>query len=118
MLELKKDELGNFYELKIDGKVTRQELLEVFSLMEQAFKMEKKIKLLKWVHNFNGLELAGLWDDLKFAFGHWNDYEKVAVVTNKKWMGNIANIVTPLYPCPVEVFDESNRESARDWLAE
>lgn len=58
-----------------------------------------------------------LWKDFKFGLPHLNDITHVAVVTDTQWMQTYSTAVDSVLSAEVKVFDRSQIEQAREWLA-
>lgn len=108
----------NIAELLVDGKVCREDFDAVIPKMEKLIGEYGKVRFLEEIRSFGGVELGVLWDDMKFAFGHLKDFERVAVVTDKRWIKNWSKLGTIFLKADVEVFDLDELEKAREWLRE
>jgi len=106
----------NIAELVVDGKVTRQDFEDIAGRMEKLIEEHGRVRLLEEIRSFGGFELSVLWDDMKFAFGHLKDFERVAVVTDKGWIKNWSKFGNIFIKADVRVFEPSQIEDARAWL--
>ena len=64
---------------------------------------------------FEGLTMGALWDDAKVGFGDLKAWEKVAVVSDKEWLGHMVKAFSWMMPGEVRVFRLSEFDAARDW---
>jgi hypothetical protein len=59
-----------------------------------------------------------MWEDTKLLFGHWGEWDRVAVVTDKTWIGEAMRMFAPFFPHPVRVFPNDNFADAKRWIVE
>jgi hypothetical protein len=68
--------------------------------------------------DFHGADLHAVWDDLKFGFKHYGDFERIAMVGNRKWEKWMVQMSKPFTKAKVRYFDVSQVENAWAWLRE
>ncbi len=85
--------------------------------VEAKLKEHRKIRLLYHLDDdFSGFEAQALWDDAKVGLQHLTAWEKIAVVSENKWMRGATKVFGFLMPCPVKVFDGDRLSEATAWL--
>lgn len=113
------DPENHIVEITIDGKVSREELTEALEAFDTLLNEWEDIRVLKRVDSFKGMELMAWVDDFRFAFENIKNYKKikkVALVTDKEWIENIAKFTQFLTPGEVKVFENEDIDEARVWL--
>ena len=107
---------------RASGKITRDEYHEmmkpIYALLEQG----GPVNLLFAVdHDFSGLELAALWEDMKAAgsvgLKHRSAWKKMALLTDKDWIRHGAAGFGWLAPGELRVFDLGQTAEAMAWLS-
>ncbi|CAN5632840.1 hypothetical protein BH09BAC4_BH09BAC4_14110 [soil metagenome] len=58
------------------------------------------------------------WEDLKADATYLSAFEKAAVVTDKEWVGWLANLGNLFPNLTIKVFPFSQREQAIDWISQ
>jgi hypothetical protein len=111
MIEIMQETEGNTLVVKATESLTRQDYENVFMpQLNQLIDKFGKIKVIVYLaENFTGWELGAAWDDAVFGIQHRHDFEKIAVVSDKKWIewatkigsyfidGQIANFTLPQF---------------------
>jgi len=103
-------------EVIVQGKLEKHDYQDFIPGVEKRIKTHGKISLLLNVSNFHGWSLGALWEDLKFDARHYNDVERLAMVSrnsDKKWMVTISR---PFTAAEVRFFPEDAHETARKWV--
>lgn len=76
-----------------------------------------QVKLLILAEQFSGWGEEGDWGDLTFMYEYDPYIEKIAVVTNEKWKGEILMFLgAGRRQAAVEFFLPGETQAARDWL--
>jgi len=77
-----------FMELKAVGKLTHEDYAIITPMLESAIAgiNHPEINVLIDATKFEGWELRALWNDFKLGLKHGQEFQKVAIVGNKKWM--------------------------------
>jgi hypothetical protein len=57
-----------------------------------------------------------LWEDIKFDAKHFRDFERIAIVGERKWEPGMALFCKPFTTASVRYYDESEIGEAREWL--
>ena len=116
MLSYAEDTENKIVELTIDGLIKKDEFDEVSKKLEQRMNDWGPLRVLKRVDSFKGIEPSALLKDLQFAFKHFRDVKKVAIVTDKEWVEKLAEMTKFLSPCEVRCFENEDIDKARVWL--
>jgi hypothetical protein len=108
---------------RASGKITRDEYQEMMRPIYAALERGEKLNIyLELADDFDGLDLAALWEDMKAAVSvgleHRSSWQKMALVTNKDWVRHAAAVFGPLAPGELRVFDLNEADEARAWIAQ
>jgi hypothetical protein len=113
------DPEAHIIEMTIGEKVGREELNNLFKEIEGPLHEWDKIRVLKRVDALPEMETMAWVDDFKFAFKNFASFkkvDKVAVVTDKAWIAKYSELMGPVIPAEVKVFENEDIDEARSWL--
>ncbi|MDH3590871.1 MAG: STAS/SEC14 domain-containing protein [Planctomycetota bacterium] len=108
----------NIIEFVIAGAITRDNLAPLLAACEKIIAEHGKIRMLKQVRSIGHVDLAAVWENLRFGFHHLKDLERVAAVADQAWMGNLAKLANPFLSAEMRFFTTDRIEDARAWLRE
>ncbi|MCA8982105.1 MAG: STAS/SEC14 domain-containing protein [Planctomycetes bacterium] len=120
MIELRPNQPEGIVEFEASGKVTGEDYDTVLvPAIELAAQRGDGIRLLAhYGPRFEGYDLGGVIGDTKLGLRHWSGFERVAVVTDVKWLRHLVAGIGFALPCPLRVFSDAELESARLFLRE
>jgi hypothetical protein len=118
MLSLTEQAGGKILNVKISGKLSKEDYQEFVPRVEKLIKDHGRIRMLVTMHDFHGWEMGALWEDIKFDIKHFGDIERLALVGDSKWEAGMAKFCKPFTKAKIEYFDETKAERAREWIAE
>lgn len=89
----------------------------VIPAMEAAFAAHEKARLLYYLGpEFESFTGAAMWDDAKIGMQHISHMERVAIVTDKDWMRNMAKVLGFAWSGEVRVFSNDELADAKAWI--
>lgn len=105
-----------FLTLKAVGKLTHEDYLIITPMIESALEGVKtpKIKVFFDASDFEGWEVRAAWDDFKLGVKHSREFEKIAILGNKRWQELTAKIGSWFISGESKYFEDT--EKAFDWL--
>ncbi|MGK0498593.1 MAG: hypothetical protein ACJAYG_000224 [Oceanicoccus sp.] len=105
-----------YLRIKIVGKLAHEDYLIIVPMLENALAgIDKpRIKVLVDALEFNGWELRAAWDDLKLGLKHGREFEKIALVANKRWEKMMAKVGGWFIAGDMQSFDDNKQ--AIKWL--
>jgi hypothetical protein len=103
-------------EIDISGRVSTEEFDATATKLETFIKRHGKVRVLEVIRDFEGMDAAALWHDLKFSLRHLNDFSRCAIVSDAKFLSIWSAIAEPFIDCEVAYFPPEEVEAARDWL--
>jgi len=99
------------------GKVTHDDYRRVLIPAAEAMMAKGPVRMLFVIGaRFTGYDLEAMWDDSVFGLKHWHDFERLALVTDHKWMRAAISVFTPLIPAEVRLFKLNERAQAQAWI--
>jgi hypothetical protein len=123
MIERITDVPENVIAFRASGTVTGPEYHEFVDPVREAVAAGRTVNyLFVTAPDFSGLDMSALWQDVKTAGSmgmgrrgvHWGRF---AVVTDKDWIRHSISAFGWIYAGELRVFDESELEQAKTWVA-
>ena len=105
--------------IRVSGKISGSDMEAVFSQAKEKIARFGSIVVFEQIDSFTGVELAGIKEEFHYLreMGLAN-IDKVAVVTDKKWIEVIANIEDKLFrSIDIECFSLQQKDAAIAYLA-
>ena len=65
---------------------------------------------------FSGIDAGAVWEDLKIGVEHLSRWERVAVVTDVRWIQHTLEAFRFLMPGRLRIFDTNRTDEARAWI--
>lgn len=115
MISIKTNESENIIEVEVNEKITARDIEEFENYFNQKKENHDQINLLMVVNEM-GYSLQGLVKDFKFDTNHWKEFNKVAVLSDKKWIELGAKMVEYLPKVEIEHFNPDEKDKAINWL--
>jgi hypothetical protein len=111
---------GETLGFRLSGKVDRDEYFQLLDPVKERLERGEKVSfLVETAPDFDGIDLAALWEDVKRApsigLKYRSSWERMAVVTDKDWMRNAIAAVGWLVPGEIRVFEPGELEDAKTW---
>lgn len=86
--------------------------------VESRLNQSDKVRIFCYLGpEFSGFSAGAMWDDLKMALRHLKSWEKIAVVTDKRWINSGVSTFQNVIPCPIIVFNNEQYDQAKTWIA-
>lgn len=106
---------GKIVSVELSGKLTKKDYERFAPEMASLVRKHGKVRMLVRMHDFQGWSAGALWEDIKFAWEHFSDIERIALVGDQKWQAGMAAFCKPFTKATVRYFDEKDVEKAIDW---
>jgi len=105
-----------FLSLKAVGKLTHEDYGIITPMIESALEGVKapKIKVFVDGTELEGWETRAAWDDFKLGVKHSREFEKIAILGNKRWQELAAKIGSWFLSGESKYFEDA--KEALDWL--
>ena len=102
------------------GKLSAADYTEVLApALADAAKNNGKLRVvLIFVEAFDGMQPGAVWQDLTMGVREWTAWERIALVTDHKWMRDGLRMFAWAIPGQAKAFESSEREAAIAWAAQ
>tara|TARA_R110002073_G_scaffold40547_1_gene114899 strand:- start:103418 stop:103774 length:357 start_codon:yes stop_codon:yes gene_type:complete len=98
------------------GKLEQQDIEKVHPIIHSILDKGLKVRWYFEMEGFTGWNLPSLWEDLKMDTAHARDYEKIAMVGDKKWQDWITQFMKPFTNAEIKYFNIDQKEDAKSWI--
>jgi len=109
---------GKIMEIQAHGKLTKEDYESFVPEIERLIQLHGKLRILFYMHEFEGWSMGALWEDIKFDVHHFADIERLALVGESKWQQGMAAFCKPFTAAKVRYFDRLQLAEARQWIEE
>ncbi|MEM9105832.1 MAG: STAS/SEC14 domain-containing protein [Pseudomonadota bacterium] len=114
-LETERDDVFAF---EINGQVSKEEVEEVYQILEKAYEKHDKISLLVRIGRYDGFDMSALYSDVAYAgklhaIKHMDRY---ALVGGPVWIANMMAFFNPLFRMEARHFDLEDETAAWQWI--
>lgn len=116
MIQILEQTSGNVIATRATQKLTEADYDKLLPLLNNMLRQHEKIRWYFEMEKFDGWELKAFWEDVKFDASHANDFDKVAMVGEKKWEEWMTNLMKPFTSAEVKYFDISQKDEALQWI--
>ena len=104
--------------VKLSGKLHDDDYRRFVPMIESLLTAEGQVRLFVQFEDFQGWDMHAAWDDFKFALQHYSDFERIAMVGDRRWEQWLASVCKPFTKAKVKYFDHSEVDAAWNWLRE
>src|SRR5262245_43576278 len=113
MIEQVTTDVPGVLEFRLTGKLHDADYKTFVPTVDAAVAAGGKVRMLVRFEDFHGWDLHAVWDDIKFAAGHYSSIERLALVGEKSWEKWMAKICKPFTGATVKYFDSADLAAAR-----
>ena len=103
---------------RLSGKLHDEDYRQFVPTIETLLNAEGKVRLFVQLEDFHGWDLHAGWDDFKFAMKHYSDFDRIAMVGDRRWEKWMVQVCRPFTKAKVRYFDASQIYDAWAWLRE
>jgi hypothetical protein len=117
MLNVHEHADGIILMVRMSGKLTKEDYMQLLSEVERLVKKHGTIRILCQLDEFHGWNLGALWEDIKCDARHFADIERLALVGDFKWQVGMAIFCSPFGRAKsVRYFDRNESDRAKAWI--
>lgn len=116
MFKYLKDHSADVIAIMVTGKLEKADYESLIPEIEEKISRYGKVNLYWEMADFEGWQPSGLWQDLTFDIKHANDFNKIALVGDKKWEKQLIKLIKPFTSAAVSYFDISQCKQAQEWV--
>ena len=103
--------------LEIDGWIDAEDIDRIVKIVEPRIDTGEKLRIYAEVNSWSGMSLGAFIKDLKFSLKHLKDFEKEAIVSDRKWLEALAALGNTLFSgIEVKHFTPDESDKALEWL--
>jgi hypothetical protein len=103
--------------LNIDGWIDTEDIERITKLIEPRLKQGKKLRIYVEVNSWSGMSLGAFVKDLRFSLQHLKDFDKEAIVSDRKWLESLTAVTNTLFSSiEVKHFLPDEKDQALEWL--
>jgi hypothetical protein len=106
---------------RASGKLTRPDYRDVLEPVLREAAESGSIRMLFEITDFDGLEPAAWWDDMRtglgLGIGHHSAWKKSAIVTNVDWLAKAFRFFAFMTPGEVKVYRLDQHDEALTWVS-
>jgi len=117
-VQVEKEQAGKVIEIHVEGKLSKEDYDQFVPQVEGLIQQHGKLRLLVDLHDFHGWEASALWEDIKFDVKHFRDFDKLAIVGEKRWERGMAAFCKPFTTATVRYFNRDEAQRAHEWIHE
>ncbi|PLS15967.1 STAS/SEC14 domain-containing protein [Bacillus sp. M6-12] len=103
--------------LEFEGKATKEDAVNLDSHVKERFKDSEEFNILAIMHDVDGSTLKGMTNGIKFDAKRWKQFNKFAVISEKEWIGTLAELGKYLPGIESKHFRKDELEEAWEWIA-
>ncbi len=103
--------------LKLSGRITRDDMDVMLPLFEQKINNRGVIDVYFEFSDIEITEPATIWKDLKFEVRNFDDFRKIAIVGDEKWLGTMAQFLKPFTAARIKFFKPDQKTEAKKWIS-
>ena len=105
-----------------EGDFNKQAFEKAMTEFVPELKTRDEFNIYLEIHSIEGMEAKAVWDDVKFYFRNMPELlekiEKIALVTDKSWMKNLAELSYKMVPgIELKSFSFDDKVAAREWVS-
>jgi hypothetical protein len=121
MVELIDDVAGGVATFRITGEVQAADYHEVIEpALDGAIEADED-GLLRIIFDLDGPDIpdytsGALLEDAKTGFRHWNQFHRLAVLSDSSMLARLAPVASAMVPGRVKVFGTAEHDAATEWV--
>ncbi|MDT0642547.1 STAS/SEC14 domain-containing protein [Zunongwangia sp. F363] len=98
------------------GKLNQHDLEKIHPLIHSILEKGLKIRWYLEMNDFQGWHIEGLWEDFTKDVDHEKEYEKIALVGEKKWQSWAVWFMSPFSNAHIKYFTLNQKKEAEKWI--
>ena len=115
-VELHREPGTNVLEIRVTDKLTAGDFARIEPILSEMIREHGKIRLLFDLLERSSLDIAALWEDVKFEIRHVGHVERLAVVGEGRLHELVTRAFNWLTKAEIRHFEHTENYVARDWL--
>lgn len=99
------------------GTIIKEDMDRLLPLLHEKIQRFRKARWYYQMKDFHGWKVDAFWEDIKFDLKHANDFEKIAMVGEKKWQKWMTQAMIPFTSAEIKYFGLEDEQEAKKWIA-
>ena len=118
MIEILPNSHGNVLGIKASGKLTAEDYEEILiPRLESMLQENETGRFLYYISkDLEGIEPGAMWDDAKFICTHRDKFDRVAIVSDAKWVEWSGRLANHFITAEVKTFHGEQIDDAWQWV--
>ena len=121
MIEVLTDMPKGVTGIRVSGRLGGDELRKFKPTAEEMLHTDE-VRIVEVIApDYEGFGPGGLFEDLKMAVGtvlpHYSAFKRIAVVSDKAWVGHTVHALSWMIPGELAVFKLDELDKAKEWAA-
>jgi hypothetical protein len=116
MIRLSTSDDSNILFTTSSGTLDKNDYDTLLPIVENKILKYGKVRWYFEMDHFDGWKLDAFWKDIKFDVRHFKDFEKVAMVGDKRWQEWMVRSIKPFIPAEIKYFNLSEKDLAEQWI--
>ena len=121
MIEVLSDMPEGVAGIRVSGRVRGDDIREFKPKMDEMFRTGE-IRIVEVIApDYEGFGPGGLFEDLKTGLGalirHYSAFKRIAVVSDKEWVGHALQAFAWMVPGELALFRLDELDQAKEWAA-
>ncbi|WP_203296147.1 SpoIIAA family protein [Luteirhabdus pelagi] len=100
-----------------EGDFNKKTVGKLISQIESKFDFYDKINLYLEDVNIDSFNLAAVWEEITFKLKHEERFNKIALVTNRKWIKACSMLCQTISSANMKTFSSEERLDALTWIS-
>lgn len=99
-----------------DGQLTTDDYADFVRRFEQLVRQGPNPIRIELGPDFSGWSVAALWQNMKFDYGHGEQFGRIAVIGDRCWEEWGTELTDPVFPGEMHFFERGQEADAEEWL--
>lgn len=117
-IQMCEENSGAILNIHVTGTLVRTDYGPFVAEFERFVQAHGKVRALFDMTGLDGWDAGAAWEDFKFDVKHFSDFDRLAMVGDKKWQHRLAVFFIPFTKAAARYFDRTDIGEARKWLTE
>ncbi|NNC25893.1 STAS/SEC14 domain-containing protein [Salinisphaera sp. USBA-960] len=105
--------------LAIDGPISSDDASSVIDAVEDRLERHNKLGVYVELHSLGGVPVRSMLSDLKRALKHWRQFNRLALVTDNRWLAKGGPLINRLFSnAKFGIYRFDDKADAIAWISE
>jgi len=102
----------------LEGEITKKDFNKICSALKSRLKEHDKINIYLENNNIDHYTIPAVFKEIAFKLKYGEHFDKVAIVTNRKWIKALAVLENVISAAHIKNFSIEDRLEAMNWVTE